>query len=858
MKVNKSYVFFILSLFLLLLLSTACSRMSRTMQPLAGSGYLLQQGKPVGQTFVAGYGGLEKFEAFLIPEENGSGIIRLHLRMDAFSNEDLAAAQIPLSDVNEAGYYTFQFNPQPDSQREYYYALLEVEGEGAVAVGSSDGETYLEGSLYYEHIPRDAQMAFKLTYNFPLAGWGLIKLFSSWILILLAGVLLFVMPGWALVQFIRPSGLDWAEKTALSAGITLALIPLIVLWTGAAGIRLGAAYAWLLVLVGLAAATTAVIRKRNAAKINQNKSETSYRTDDKQNPKIRGVSHQTALVGLLIMIIFTRFWPVRNLEGPMWGDSVQHTVIAQLLLDNRGLFESWLPYAQYESLTVQYGFSAVTAFFSWLTGLSSLQASLWTGQLMNILAVLALYPLAVRIAGGRRWAGVGAVLAAGLLSPIPAIYMNWGRYAQLSGQVILPVSLWLLWEVLEKSTLKENLLEASKIERIHQRIRSISLDIKNLPWITILTAGMVLSGMVLSYYRMAFFYATFLLILILGWALPRWRFNFRPWGLAFSAALFCGLIALVGLFPWVLNVMGGHLAAAVGSGVTAASQFENVLEDYRSWLYTFLHMPAWLSALGIAAVSVSLLKREWLAAAISLWVLLLASIVGLSLFRIPGANMMQNFAVIIALYIPAGLLIGWLVGWFSTSPLLKNSLGQVSISIIILLIGAWGAQGQRTLIQPGQYAMLMKPDIRAMEWIDENLPAESLFLVEGFTVYGGYTAVGSDAGWWLPLLTQRANTMPPQYALMNEKPVQDGYTNSVVTLVSDLEKHRPDSLEGRKQLCNWGITHIYIGQGQGKISTDRYQLFSPDDFLLSPNFEAIYNQDRVFIFAHHLENCEEF
>ena len=107
-------------------------------------------------------------------------------------------------------------------------------------------------------------------------------------------------------------------------------------------------------------------------------------------------------------------------------------MIAQLLTDHGGLFDSWEPYVPYRSLTVHFGFPAATALLSWATEVGSAQTTLLVGQLINGLAALTLYPLAMRLAGGNRWAGVGAVLTAGLLSPMPAYYVNWGRYAQLA------------------------------------------------------------------------------------------------------------------------------------------------------------------------------------------------------------------------------------------------------------------------------------------------------------------------------------------------------------------------------------------------------------------------------------------
>jgi hypothetical protein len=61
------------------------------------------------------------------------------------------------------------------------------------------------------------------------------------------------------------------------------------------------------------------------------------------------------IVGLIVL---TRFWPIRTLDTPMWGDSYQHSLIAQLLVDNLGLFQSWEPYADLLSFTYHYGFTA--------------------------------------------------------------------------------------------------------------------------------------------------------------------------------------------------------------------------------------------------------------------------------------------------------------------------------------------------------------------------------------------------------------------------------------------------------------------------------------------------------------------
>lgn len=56
-------------------------------------------------------------------------------------------------------------------------------------------------------------------------------------------------------------------------------------------------------------------------------------------------------------------------------------------------------------------------------------------------------------------------------------------------------------------------------------------------------------------------------------------------------------------------------------------------------------------------------------------------------------------------------------------------------------------------------------------------------------------------------------------------------------------------------LCNWGITHVYIGQGQGKVGAGAAQLFSPDALAASPIFSQVYQQDRVYVFALNPQAC---
>jgi hypothetical protein len=153
--------------------------------------------------------------------------------------------------------------------------------------------------------------------------------------------------------------------------------------------------------------------------------------------------------------------------------------------------------------------------------------------------------------------------------------------------------------------------------------------------------------------------------------------------------------------------------------------------------------------------------------------------------------------------------------------------------------------------------LVTRPDVEAMNWIRDNTAPGARFLVQGFRVHDGKSAVGSDAGWWIPLLAGRENTIPPEYALLTEAPLEAGYGRRVVGLVEGLEENSVASPEGLELLCDWGVTHVFIGQQQGLVGFGAKQLFSPQDLRTSAAFRPVYQHDRVSIFALNEQECPD-
>jgi hypothetical protein len=315
--------------------------------------------------------------------------------------------------------------------------------------------------------------------------------------------------------------------------------------------------------------------------------------------------------------------------------------------------------------------------------------------------------------------------------------------------------------------------------------------------------------------------------------------------------------ALLLAAPWGAQVAGGFLAGSLVSAVAEGSSLETVLASYAIWRTATTYVPVPLLLATLIALVWSLLRRNWVVASIGLWVLGLASLVAGRLVRLPGANMMDNFAVLIALYMPVSLLVGWLLGQIAN--LAKARMGRAGSWVygaVLLAISIWAAVGQSRIVG-SSFILVTRPDMRAMAWIRQNTPLTSRFLVEGFPIYSGYSAVGADAGWWIPLLAGRQNTMPPQYALLNEAPEEQGYSQRVVDLVAQLKGTSPASERGLRLLCDWGITHVYVGQGQGKVGVGAVQLFSPETLMSSEAFTPVFRDGRVIVFALDPQSCRE-
>jgi len=625
--------------------------------------------------------------------------------------------------------------------------------------------------------------------------------------------LLFLVPGLALLMWLLPDlDQDWFGWLSLAAGLSLALLPLSLLWTRTlGGFHWGPLALWLILGMGTLLIVWRLISR----------------------PKLlHAVKHTPRGFSLLLIVVALsvvglRLWTIRGLNIPLWADSYQHTMMAQLIVDNGGLFDSWLPYAPLKSFTYHYGFHATVAFFHWLTGMDTPRSVLIVGQLLNALAAFTIYPLAVRLTGNR-WVGLVAVLTAAILSPMPGFYVNWGRYTQLAGQVILPVALWFTWEM---------------------------ADYPRLDWKRLSPAVLTVAGLALTHYRVILLYAA----IVPAWWLVYSAFNKdrrSEWLTSLERLALLGGLALLVICPWLAHVVSSRLARQQVSIATRGQENDFIRNEYNRFhdIRKFMPTPM-LAAIGVGFL-VSFVRKRALAFFVGLWATFLFLLANPYLLNLPGTGVVNNFAVLISLYIPGAIMVGY--GAVSVAQYGRRYWQGIPWVFGLLVVGAslWAAQIQVNMVDRTQFMLVTPTDERAMVWIKANTSPDAKFLVNAYFGYGGSSVLGTDGGWWIPLLTGRKNTVPP-LTYTSETAILSDYRQQVYDLVAEVQASDLSTPEGLALLKRNGITHIYIGQQEGRVGNPGAPLLSAEVLAASPYYESVYFEDRVRIFKVHADLAEE-
>jgi hypothetical protein len=605
---------------------------------------------------------------------------------------------------------------------------------------------------------------------------------------LLAALVFFAGPGAALLSFHpRWQSLDKTQAAILSFGLSTAVWLVILAWLKLLNIRLNPAALIILLALGWLAAAW-----RFRSRVNRT---AFFRL-------LKPGWSRLALWLVATATLLVNLWGIRSLVAGLGSDSYHHTLIARLISEQGGLPTGYLPYAPLASFSYHYGFHALVAAISWLT------VGIPMRLLVPVLFVFLLAASTLAVAflaettSGSRTAGLVAAAVSGLVCIFPALMGSSGRYTQLTGMLLLALFLGLVWHWLEDG-----------------------LDWRYLPQVALLAVGLAL-----AHYRVTLMaFLAVVVLLAVHWVANRSRW--RQIGADSLHFLGAASLALLLGVPWLWLVAASHrLGYAVVIGPTNETGYalSRLGAGVIAYPTNFLLLP-----LAAAALILGVLKRSKLAVWMALWTALMLVLSGPHLL----AGSMDTISVVISSYLPLSVLLGWLGGWFVEHWLARLPFRRGLAALALVLICLWGVWIGRNNINPAN-AMVRLADLDALDWVRASTPSDALFMVNTYHwSFNDEYLIGSDAGYWLPLLAGRQTvTLPMIYTL--ERTTQPDLAERLVALDRlNGQLTTPEALAALRQA---GVTHVFVGERGGKIDLQA--------LLASPDYELLYQQNGAAVF----------
>jgi len=778
----------------------AQERLDAATPPLDGSHVVVQ-------SFVCRHPNLSEIE--LLPavyQTPGQGTVTL--RLDSVQRRDESVTvRIDTAHVDHNVPLCFAFAPQRDSEGKAYELRLESGPGVQVGFWYSSVDAYGDGELTLAGSANKGDLRFvtRCRYDLPAMMQQIGGALPSGMALVVPLVTLLLLPGHALWH-----GLNLTRREApisdlaLSLSLSLALVPVTLLWSTVLGLR----WERPLCLAGCAAVIlytlVHLLRTRFSSLV----------------PWIAAGNRGAACgaVALFFLTLLVRFVQTRSLVLPAWVDSPQHALVTELILAQGRVPLSYEPLLPVERFFYHFGFHAVTASFSWLSGLAVSQAMLILGQVLNAAHALTAYLLALRLTG-RKLAAIVAALVVGLISYMPAYYATWGRYTQLTGLLLLPAGL----------VTTMDWLEAERRD-----------------WRLLLVAGLMQAGLFMTHSRMTIYGACFLAAYLLCESIIRLQDGRRgkTVDLWQRAALLAFLaVGLSG--PWLVQVMTNIGEALHATGRTLSG---NPAYNALPWDLLLVARNRELIVLAAIGAVWGLQRRKRASLLIVTWCGMVALVLNPGWLGLVATDFVNNATAVISLFLPLSVLCGQTITltWDLVQPILRASFERVRVhngamaaqallGMLITITALCGMRGTLSIINPVTVLATAK-DLEAMNWIKENTPPNAVFLINARHWQLG-TYAGTDGGYWIPQLTGR-RTLLPALSYTYGAPDYVQHITAMAKTVADItdaeDPHLLDILEEE------GVTHIYTGTKGGPLT--------PRTLLQSSLYRPTYSSGEVWIF----------
>lgn len=516
------------------------------------------------------------------------------------------------------------------------------------------------------------------------------------------------------------------------------------------------------------------------------------------------------VIGLTIL---TRLWIAHLFPIPAWADSAHHVLITQLTVQQGQLATSLEPYFPINLAMYHLGFYSLSSSVEWLSGAASHVSVQWTAQILNGLCGLGIY-LVLEPRVGKVGAITGAAVA-GLLSHQPAYYANWGRYTQIASQTILFVS----WAVVLKGM--ESLISPAVLPQGQSRQGTFA---------AVFCAGLLSASVFLLHFRIAALYIALLVVSIPWYMLKAYHQKRLSIVILYLAAV--ASTALLFVFPTLWQTLTLYASLhTVRPVITDAGQVAQAAQSY--FVFPWSSIPAlsaryWLLILAGISALVGVVYRKEMTFFTLLWIVAMFGIGSAHVLDIALLKVTNLGTVLIMLYMPISILIGIAIGALDgtagklhAEKIRFRYMFQRCFVVLLLLAGCYGAWQRIHEIEDERY-FVQEQDLAAMDWIDQNVPVDSMIAVNTMFWLPG-TPHGIDAGYWVPYFTERKITAGPLLMVLASYEYRKKVIERSRAVVA-LEEISSTN-DALKTLKEFEVEYIYIGAlsrkvGKG-ISIDR-------------------------------------
>jgi len=502
--------------------------------------------------------------------------------------------------------------------------------------------------------------------------------------------------------------------------------------------------------------------------------------------------------GILIILLYLYFY--RNLVAGMGSDSMHHTLISSLFIENGQIPKDYGPYAPVVTFSYHFGYHAYIAAMSLLSGI--------TPRLMVVISGAILMGLA-SFAGGslvfyltrRPLLGILSEAIIGIIYVFPSYSLLWGRYTQLMGTIMLMIYVLALiyWD--------------------HEEDFSFKFS----PFLILITIGLIF-----SHYRICITGIIFTIIYLIVRKNPLaiLKQHVTQW-------LFMPLSSLILSSPWLIQLFIARQNGYESIGVQTKVSFfslERLGPLFHSETQTWI-----LVGLSVVAVVFGIIKKDRIIAVTAIWGFVLAIVTQPGLY----GHTVDPVTMIVSSYVPITILIGLglsnLQIWKSSN---SNSLVAIMIILLLLIIGSASGVTRWKNFNFTKHTYITSEDLTAANWIKRNTDSESIFMINTYQFpINDNLIIGLDGGYWLPVIAERKTIVPPMIYFL-EKKTQPDVANKLRSYhefygeIADLEV--------LNTLIEAGIDYVYIGSRGGIINNE--------SLSRSSNFELFYKNNDVYIY----------